>query len=45
LELQLDSAEKTATEWQKKYNELLNENREVKHKVTLTLAFDEILFS
>ncbi|XP_022168561.1 golgin subfamily A member 4-like [Myzus persicae] len=32
LELQLDDAEKTTTEWQKKYNELLNENCEIKHK-------------
>jgi len=38
--LQLDGAEKTATEWKKKYNELLNENCEIKHKVTLTLKFD-----
>ncbi|KAL4107286.1 hypothetical protein QTP88_017654 [Uroleucon formosanum] len=32
LVLQLDGAEKTATEWKKKYNELLNENCEIKHK-------------
>lgn len=32
MELKLIGAEKTAIEWQKKYNELLNENCEIKNK-------------
>ncbi|XP_015379167.1 PREDICTED: putative leucine-rich repeat-containing protein DDB_G0290503 isoform X2 [Diuraphis noxia] len=32
MESQLNMAEKTATEWQKKYNDLLNENCEIKLK-------------
>jgi len=44
MELKLIDAEKTAIEWQKKYNELVNENREIKNKVTPTLKFDNCYY-